>query len=100
MVMTLLCALHCRVVPYRRSPQTAATHADDWQAYLSTPAKDAVKAVSPLVLQTSTIGCRQSDYPTAIKPNQDPGYVAGFKPAAGQDRHKRSAAVINPCNSR
>ena len=26
MVMTLLCALHCRVVPYRRSPQTAATH--------------------------------------------------------------------------
>ena len=37
--------------------------------------------------------------PTRIKPYQDPGYVAGFKPAAGQDRHKRSAAVIIPCKS-
>ena len=35
--------------------------------------------------------------PTAIKPNQDPGYVAGFKPAAGQGRHKRSVAVVNLC---
>jgi len=38
--------------------------------------------------------------PTAIKPHQDPGYVAGFKRTVGQDRRKRNAAVVNSCDGR
>ena len=82
-------ALHCRVVPYRRSPQSAASHV---RRRLSSLPQDASQGCGhrsrPSLHLCYPHQRLDDDKPTAIKPNQDPGYVAGFKPAAGQDRHK------------
>ena len=93
-------ALHCRVVSYRRSPQTALhVYADDCQIYLSTPAKDAVTAVDRL----STCVTNINDWMTASRLHLNPTKTQIMWLGSSQQLDKiaiRSAAVVNPCNSR